>query len=101
MTMRSAVVARLCAEGQRGPCTDAERRAARGLQRRLLAGGRDAALETVWVRPQWPLSVLLHAALGVAASLAAVPWPRPAGGVLVAVLASAMLEASGRGRALS
>jgi hypothetical protein len=52
------------------------------------------------VRPQWPLSLLLHAGLGVAASLVAVAAPRPAAGVLLVVLLSAVLEASGRGRLL-
>jgi hypothetical protein len=84
-----------------GACTDAERRTARRLQRRLLAGGRDAALETVWVRPEWPLSLLLHAGLGVAGSLVAVAAPRPAAGVLVVVLVSAVVESIGRGRLLS
>jgi hypothetical protein len=101
MSRRGEVIAQLCAGAQRGPCTDAERRGARAVQRRLLADGRDAALETVWVRPQWPLTVLLYTALGIAASLLAVPWPRPAGAALVVILASALLEATGRGRVLS
>jgi hypothetical protein len=89
------------AEALGGACTDAERRTARRVQRRLLAAGRDAALETVWVRPQWPLSLLLHAGLGVAGSLAAVAAPWPAAGALLVVLVSAVVEAVGRGRVLS
>jgi hypothetical protein len=98
---RRAAVAEVVADPGRGPATDAERRTARRLQRRLLGVGRDATLETVWVRPQWPLSLLIHAGGGVAGSLLAVAAPRPAIGVLLVVLASTLLEASGRGRLLS
>jgi hypothetical protein len=101
MRERTRLVADVVAEPRRGPCTDAERRTARALQRRLLRGGRDASLETVWVRPQWPLSLLIHAGAGVAGSLLAVAVPRPAVVVLIVVLGSAVVEASGRGRLLS
>ena len=53
----------------RGACTDAERRAAVALHDELRADGHEAWVETHWVRPQWAASLLLHAALGIAASL--------------------------------
>jgi len=53
----------------RGPCTDAERRAALWLVRALRAGGRDAELDTVWVRPQWAWVYALHALLAVVGSV--------------------------------
>ena len=45
----------------RGPCTDAERRAAGWLHDELRAAGHEAWVETHWVRPQWALSLALHA----------------------------------------
>src|SRR5437870_5607689 len=59
----------LAAIAHRTPGSDAERRAARWLANRLRAGGRDAALETHWVRPQWPLVHGLHALLAAAIAL--------------------------------
>src|SRR4051794_7969714 len=53
----------------RGPCTDAERRAALQLHDELREQGYEAWVETVWVRPQWAWSLFVHAGLGVAASL--------------------------------
>ena len=41
----------------RGPCTDAERRAAGWLHDELRDAGHEAWVETHWVRPQWALSV--------------------------------------------
>ena len=61
----------------RGPCTDAERRAAAWLHDELRDAGHEAWVETHWVRPQWPLSVALHATVGVAASLVAISEPLP------------------------
>ena len=37
----------------RAPGTDAERRAARWLAKRLRDAGHDVETEAVWVRPQW------------------------------------------------
>ena len=53
----------------RGACTDAERRASVWLHDQLRERGHEAWVETHWVRPQWAGSLLLHAALGIAASL--------------------------------
>jgi type IV secretory pathway VirB2 component (pilin) len=59
----------------RGPGTDAERRAALWARDALRRQGRDASLETAWVRPHWPAVHALHAALGVGASILSVPVP--------------------------
>jgi hypothetical protein len=81
---------------ERGPCTDAERRAAAWLHDELRASGHEAWVETHWVRPQWALSLALHATLGVVASLLAIATPLPAA-ILAAVAALSMaVEASGR-----
>jgi hypothetical protein len=80
----------------RGPCTDAERRAAGSLHDALRAAGHEAWVETHWVRPQWALSLALHATIGVVASLAALAAPLPA--LIAAALAalSMAFEAAGR-----
>jgi hypothetical protein len=62
----------------RGPCTDAERRAAGWLHDELRAAGHEAWVETHWVRPQWALSLALHATVGVVASVAAISAALPA-----------------------
>jgi hypothetical protein len=80
----------------RGPCTDAERRAAGSLHDALRAEGHEAWVETHWVRPQWALSLALHATIGVVASVAALAAPLPA--LVAAALAalSMTFEATGR-----
>ena len=81
---------------RRGPCTDAERRAAGWLHDDLRARGHEAWVETHWVRPQWALSLALHCALGVIGSVTAIYVP--AAGLALALLAAISLavEASGR-----
>jgi hypothetical protein len=59
----------------RGPCTDAERRAARAIARRLRATGRRPRTQTVWVRPASPAILALASALGVGASVVSVDHP--------------------------
>ena len=66
---------------RRPPCSDAERRAALLLHDRLREAGHEAWVETYWVRPQTAGELLLHATLGIAASLAATAAPYPALGV--------------------
>lgn len=89
-------VEELCRFERRGPCTDAERRAAAWVHDDLRARGHEAWVETHWVRPQWALSLALHATLGVVASATAVALP--AAGLALALLAAVSLglEASGR-----
>jgi hypothetical protein len=75
----------------RGPCTDAERRAARAIARRLRELGRRPRTQTVWVRPgnEWALAVA--SMLGIAGSVASVDhaktglWLAVGGLVLFAV----------------
>lgn len=79
----------------RAPGTDSERRAALWLARRLRSMGREADLETEWVRPQWPWVHALHVTLGVVGALVALSSPL-AGLVIVAIaLASAALDQLG------
>src|SRR2546423_11169226 len=80
---------------RRAPGTDAERRAARWLAAILAARGRDAELETHWVRPHWPLVHALHAGLGVAASLVATAQPAIGLGIALAAMVSAALDGLG------
>ncbi len=56
----------------RAPCTDAERRAARAIARRLRATGRRPRTQTVWVRPGNEPLLAVASALGVAASVVSV-----------------------------
>ena len=95
MTAVSPIATGLARFEDRGPCTDAERRAAAWLHDELRAAGHEAWVETHWVRPQWALSIALHAALGVAAALLGV---RAAAGAIAAAVAavSMAVEASGR-----
>lgn len=86
----------LVAIDARGSCTDAERRAARMLARALREAGRRPRTETAWVRPQWSWIWLLHAALGIAASVVSVDAP-VVGLVIVAIAAvSAIAQLGGR-----
>ena len=95
-TAARTVAERLCEFEDRGPCTDAERRAAAGLHDDLRAAGHEAWVETHWVRPQWALSIALHATLGVVASLAALAAPLPAAIGAAVVGLSMAVEAAGR-----
>lgn len=70
----------------RGACTDAERRAALWLHDDLRRRGYDPWMETVWVRPQWAWSVVWHAGLGIAVSLAATAVPAIAAGAVLLAL---------------
>ena len=75
MTDVTAIADGLARFEARGPCTDAERRAAAWLHDELRAAGWEAWVETHWVRPQWALSLALHATLGVVASVVAISAP--------------------------
>jgi hypothetical protein len=59
----------------RAPCTDAERRAARAIARRLRESGRRPRTQTVWVRPGNDALLAAASALGVAASVVSVDHP--------------------------
>src|SRR5687767_2507221 len=74
MDVRAEVDALVGFEG-RAPGTDAERRAAQHLARRLRESGREADVESIEVRPGWPLTHMIHALLAIAGSLLAVALP--------------------------
>jgi hypothetical protein len=80
----------------RGPGTDAERRCARHLERRLTELGRDAELEPFDVWPGWSLAHLLHALAAIAGSLVAVSAPLPGAIVLAVVAVATAGDLSGR-----
>jgi len=92
-----ATVEQLAGFSNRAPCSDAERRAALWLHDDLRARGHEAWVETVWVRPQWAASLLLHSTLGVVASLLSTAAPLPALVLAALVALSYGLEATGRG----
>lgn len=69
------VVRELCSFEERGPGTDAERRAASMLAGRLRATGRQVRVEPFFSHPQYAIVHLIHAALGVAGSLLATVEP--------------------------
>jgi len=94
VTLRSEIAALLDHRG-RGPGTDAERRSANHLRARLEAIGRDAHMEPIIVRPEWTQVLILHALLGVAASLGSVFAPTAATILAFAVLSSALAYLTG------
>jgi hypothetical protein len=61
--------------GRRAPGSDAERRAARHVERRLTELGRASESESISVWPNWPLAYGLLAALAVVASVLSVSLP--------------------------
>ena len=95
MTDVDAIARGLARFEARGPCTDAERRAAAWLHDELRDAGHEAWVETHWVRPQWALSVALHAAIGVVASLVAITAPLP--GLVAAAVAAVSMALEGLG----
>jgi len=91
-----AIVTGLARVAPRGPGTDAERRAARWLAAVLREDlGREADMETAWVRPDHALVAALHAAVGVAGSVVAVSRPAVGLGVALAALVSWVLDGLG------
>jgi hypothetical protein len=80
----------------RAPGTDAERRAAHHLRRRLEALDRDVAVETTWIRPSWALAYTAFALMGVTASI--VSTASAAAGAIIAGLAlgGAIADLGGR-----
>jgi hypothetical protein len=83
---------------ERGPlaCTDAERRAALALVRRLRRARRSPHVEARWVRPGWPAWQALCALAGVVGAVLSVD--HPLAGLIVAAAALAVSAAHGRGR---
>ena len=96
MTAAPTTAAGLARFEDRGACTDAERRAAGWLHDELRAAGHEAWVETHWVRPQWALSLALHATAGIVASVLALTAPLAAAIVAGVAALSLALEAGGR-----
>lgn len=84
------VPGRLASIGGRTPGSDGERRAALWLRDQLRADGERAAVETVWVRPAWALSLGGYLAVAVAGSAISVSLPGIGLAVLVAALAGTL-----------
>ena len=80
----------------RGPGTDAERRAAQHLHRRLEELGRDAGLETAWIRPAWPLAWTAYVLMGIVASVGSTQAPIVGAAIAGAALVVALADVSGR-----
>src|SRR3954470_9795833 len=80
----------------RGPGTDAERRAAEHLRRRLTELGREAAIEPTWIRPSWAIAPTGYALIGIVASITTIGAPA-AGAILAGVaLLAAVTDLAGR-----
>src|SRR3954447_529441 len=69
------VIRELCSFEERGPGTDAERRAGDMLAGRLRGIGRRAEIETFFAHPEYAIVHLIHAAIGVAGSIIATVEP--------------------------
>ena len=80
----------------RAPGTDAERRAAQHLRRRLESLGRAVDVEPTWIRPAWPLAHTAYALLGVVASV--ISTAEPTAAAIAAGIAIVLLLADTSGR---
>ncbi|HEX4280885.1 MAG TPA: M28 family peptidase [Solirubrobacteraceae bacterium] len=78
----------------RGPGTDAERRAGRWLAGELVASRHRVRIETFWCRPNWALAHAWHVALALAGSLLAVGHPTIGAVLLAIALISALADAT-------
>ncbi len=78
----------------RGPGTDAERRAARWLAGELVANRHRVRIETFWCRPNWALAHAWHVALALAGSLLAVSNPTIGVILLATALVSTLADAT-------
>jgi hypothetical protein len=83
----------------RGPGTDAERRAAHWLARQVRSRRRDVRLEMFWCRPNWALAHAWHCLLAVIGSLLMVHHAT-VGGALVLVALLSVLADGVTGRSL-
>jgi len=80
--------------GRRAPGSDAERRAALHLERRLQELGRPAETEPVDAWPGWPLAYAILATLGVVASLLSTAAPLAAAALAFAASLLTFLDAA-------
>jgi hypothetical protein len=79
--------------GRRAPGSDAERRTALHLGRRLTALGRDTAIEPFSCHPGWPLGYAAVAVASVVGSVLAVDYPAPGAALAVAAVLLTFLDA--------
>jgi len=91
-----ALVRDLAAIEGRSAGSDAERRAARLLARRLRDQGRDPRTETFWLRPSWQVVHAILCAAAVAGSVVAVDHPVTGTAILGAALVLFAGDLSGR-----
>jgi Peptidase family M28 len=94
MEIREEIAALAQFEG-RWPGTDAERRAALHLRRRLLELGREADVEAIDVWPNWPLTYALHALLAIVGSVVAVYSPIAGAALALVAVVLTLLDATG------
>jgi hypothetical protein len=80
---------------ERTPGSDAERRAALWLTRRLTMTGRPARLQAAWVRPQWAPAHAIHAVLGIAGTVVSVSAPEVGLGLAAAATVSIVADLVG------
>lgn len=93
---RIELVRELCSFEDRRPGTDAERRAANWLAKRLRASGRRADVESTYVHPQFALIQAGHCLLGAAGSLLAIAKPGIGFALVLAAAASMYLDVNAR-----
>lgn len=79
----------------RGPGTDAERRAARELEQRLVALGRDAETDPIDVYPNFAFAHALHALLAIVGSVLSVTQPGPGAALVLLACISTFGDLSG------
>lgn len=90
------LVRRLSAIAGRAAGTDAERRAARLLAKELRARGREARIETIWVRPAWGAVQAAAMGLGVGGSVVSVSDAQLGLALLIGALVILAADLSGR-----
>lgn len=90
------VIRKLCSFEGRRAGTDAERRAANWLAKRLRDGGRRAEVEPTYVHPQYGLVHATHCALGFVGSLVAIVQPAVGFGIVLFAAVSMYLDLNGR-----
>jgi hypothetical protein len=93
---RQQLISELCAFEGRGPATDAERRAANFLAKRLEGIGRRAEIVPTFVHPQYALVYAAHAVLAVAGSVVAIKQPGIGFALVLLVATSLYLDLNTR-----
>jgi hypothetical protein len=85
----------LAAPGRRAPGSEAERQAAREVEKRLRGLGRAADMEIAFCWPGWPLTYALHGAVAVIGSVISVSAPGAGGALVLAALVLTFLDTTG------